>query len=409
MNSTDSRSIHPINLSISKPSQEPKPIKLNHHHHNQSIKPKLEEDDQNCNLDSIDSTNSKSTNRFYKRFKLSTVQYAFLAVLILQSISIIAILSSTVSKIKKEIQLGTPQLTSVSTYLVIFIIANVFSIVMTFDSLFNKNVVQLISLCLFNFLMAAYGAVLPRQIKRALQNPGGPVSWNGAHEGTSCNMYVSCYGVQYLYGDIQGWIITIPVITGFCSCLLAYLTWLIYKEFGWDIFKQIGADLRLKRIIQQKYVFYMLQKFNLFFFIGFSVQFLVLSGSMSKLEKAFTICALPFGLAVIILAGIAVSHEIKWMIAVYAVVWVAAMSSFVFKLVRIFQEPVYASAVRSLTLFSVLSILSLFATGIMVGLCYQNFGRGIKRTTMGSPWLVLMKKSSSSPTSPTGPTRMSLD
>ncbi|KAH9821227.1 hypothetical protein DFH28DRAFT_951869 [Melampsora americana] len=363
MNSTQSRSIspiiHPINLSI--------PHQTNNQ--NQSIKPKVEEDDQ-INLDPSDS-NSKSIP-FYKRFKLSTVQYAFLAVLIIQSIAIISILGSTVSKIKKEIQTSTPQLTSVSTYLVIFIIANVFSIIMTFDSLFNKNVVQLISLCLFNVLMSAYGAVLPRQIKRALTNPGGAVSWNGAREGTSCNMYVSCYGVQYLYGDIQGWIIAIPVITGVCSCLLGYLTWLIYKEFGWDIFKQIGADLRLKRIIQQKYVFYMLQKFNLFFFIGFSLQFLILSGAMSSLEKAFTIC---------ILAGIAVSHEIKWMISVYAVVWVAAMSLFVFKLVRIYQEPVYASAVRSLTLFSVLSILSLFATGIMVGLCYQNFGRGSKSTS----------------------------
>lgn len=45
---------------------------------------------------------------------------------------------------------------------------------------------------------------------------------------------------------------------------------------------------------------------------------------------------------------------------------------------RIFQEPAYASAVRSLSLFSVLTILLLFATGITVGLCYQSFGRGLK-------------------------------
>lgn len=152
------------------------------------------------------------------------------------------------------------------------------------------------------------------------------ISSTNIHSSLSLSLvsqYVSCYGVQYLYDDIQGWIIAIPVITGGCSCLLGYLTWLIYKEFGsvflflfssstfffdfssqpnssssssidfmnlgWDIFKQIGADLRLKRIVQQKYILSMLQKFNLFFFIGFSIQFLMLSSAMTSVERALTI------------------------------------------------------------------------------------------------------------------------
>ncbi|KAG0151536.1 hypothetical protein CROQUDRAFT_650943 [Cronartium quercuum f. sp. fusiforme G11] len=371
-----------------------------------SIKPELEN-----HQDSSDSSPSPSIPPTHKAssFSLSYVQSAFLAVLVIQSIVVISILATTVSKIGDEIQLTTPQLTSVSTYLVIFIIANVFSILMTIDSLLNKNVVQLMSLCLFNVLMAAYGAVLPRQIKRALQNPGGAVSWNGAREGTSCNMYVSCYGVQYLYGDIQGRIVAIPVVTGLCSCLLGYLTFLIYKEFGWDIFKQIGADLRLKKILQQKYVFFMLQKFNMFFFIGFSIQFLMLSSAMTSVERALTIAALPASLAIIILAGLAVRNEIKWMISVYAIVWLGAMAYFVYKLVRIFQEPAYASAVRSLSLFSVITIILLFATGITVGLCYQNFGHGVKNTGMTSPWLAFMKPSSTHKASPLVETRMALD
>lgn len=59
-----------------------------------------------------------SNHRFYNRFNLSSLQCSILALLGLQSIAIISILSSTVSKIRKEIQLDTPQLTTVSTYLV---------------------------------------------------------------------------------------------------------------------------------------------------------------------------------------------------------------------------------------------------------------------------------------------------
>ncbi|WAQ89437.1 hypothetical protein PtA15_11A125 [Puccinia triticina] len=262
--------------------------------------------------------------RWYDRFRFSSVQYALLSLLALQSIAVISILSTTVAKIEKEIQFTNPQLRTISTYLAIFIIANIFLILMTIDLLLNKNVVQLIALCFFNTSMAVYGAVLPNQIQRALHNPGGAVSWNGAREGTSCNMYLSCFGVQYLYGEIAGWIIAIPVIGGIVSILMAYLTWLIYKEFGWEIFKLIGADLGLKRILQKKYLFHMLQKFALFFFIGLSLQFLMLASSMTPSERILTICALPFSLGVVMLGGFAVSKEIRWMMGIYYVCWTGA-------------------------------------------------------------------------------------
>lgn len=318
--------------------------------------------------------------KWYHRFRFSSVQYALLALLALQSIAVISILSTTVAKIEKEIQTSNAQLRTISTYLAIFIIANIFLILMTIDLLLNKNVVQLIALCVFNTSMAIYGAVLPNQIQKALHNPGGAVSWNGAREGTSCNMYLSCFGVQYLYGEIAGWIIAIPVIGGIVSILMAYLTWLIYKEFGWEIFKLIGADLGLKRILQKKYLFHMLQKFALFFFIGLSLQFLMLASSMTSAERTLTICALPFSLGVVMLGGIAVSREIRWLMGIYYVCWTGATVYFIFKLIRLYSNDSISAAVRSLTIFSVLTIALLFATGIVSILCYQNFGKGLLET-----------------------------
>jgi hypothetical protein len=58
--------------------------------------------------------------RWYDRFRFSTVQYALLALLALQSIAVISILSTTVAKIEKEIQFANPQLRTISTYLVCF-------------------------------------------------------------------------------------------------------------------------------------------------------------------------------------------------------------------------------------------------------------------------------------------------
>ncbi|KAH9451400.1 hypothetical protein MJO28_009089 [Puccinia striiformis f. sp. tritici] len=359
--------------------QEPRNNNYNNKRSNSAEQQQQQQQPSSTSLSSR-SISQTQQKRWYHRFRFSTVQYSLLALLALQSIAVISILSTTVAKIEKEIQFANPQLRTISTYLAIFIIANIFLILMTIDLLLNKNVVQLIALCFFNTSMAIYGAVLPLQIARALHNPGGAISWNGAREGTSCNMYLSCYGVQYLYGDIKAWIIAIPVIGGIVSILMGYLTWLIYKEFGWEIFKLIGADLGLKRILQKKYLFHMLQKFALFFFIGLSLQFLMLASSMSPSERILTICALPFSLGVVMLGGLAVSREIRWMMGVYYVCWTGATVYFIFKLIRLYDNESISAAVKSLTIFSVLTIALLFATGIVSILCYQNFGKGLLET-----------------------------
>ncbi|MBW0469857.1 hypothetical protein O181_009572 [Austropuccinia psidii MF-1] len=327
---------------------------------------------------SLSSSKSKTQPKSpQSNFNFSNVQLALLSLLAIQSIAVISILATTVAKIEKEIQFKNPQLKTISTYLAIFIIANVFLILMTIDLLLQRNVLQLVALCIFNITMAIYGAVLPSQIHRALQNPGGIVSWNGAREGTSCNMYLSCYGVQYLFDDVKVSIIAIPVITGIVSGLMGYLTWLIYKEFGWETFKLMGADLTLKRILHRQYLFNMFQKFVIFFIIGFSLQFLILSSGLSVFERVLTICAIPISLAVCILGGIAVSREIRWLMGIYYAFLAGALVYYAYKLVKLWDNPSISAAAKSLTLFSVLTIALLLATGIVSGLCYRNFGKGL--------------------------------
>lgn len=40
---------------------------------------------------------------------------------------------------------------------------------------------------------------------------------------------------------------------------------------GWHAFKKLGANIALRRAMKIKSIFYMLQKFNFFFLIGFCV------------------------------------------------------------------------------------------------------------------------------------------
>ncbi|KNZ47686.1 hypothetical protein VP01_621g3 [Puccinia sorghi] len=311
--------------------------------------------------------------KWHHRFRFSSVQFALLALLALQKFKPLTPNSGLYPPIWL---FSSSQTYSSSSW-------------PTIDLLLNKNVVQLIALCVFNTSMAIYGAqVLPNQIQKALHNPGGAVSWNGAREGTSCNMYLSCFGVQYLYGEIVGWIIAIPVIGGIVSILMAYLTWLIYKEFGKaqaDLTKEIpiphAAEIRPLLLHRPE----------------FAIPDAGLKHDFRRTHSDHLRPTVQFGCRVSyrplqltppillhhrcsMLGGLAVSREIRWMMGIYYVCWTGATVYFIFKLIRLYSNDSISAAVRSLTIFSVLTIALLFATGIVSILCYQNFGKGLLET-----------------------------
>lgn len=61
-----------------------------------------------------------------------------------------------------------------------------------------------------------------------------------------------------------------------------------------------------------------------------------------------------------------------------------------YKLVRILNDaPAYDVAQRSLSLFAFLSIFTLLATGLLAGLCWASFGKGLKQQSVKSEFNVL--------------------
>jgi hypothetical protein len=48
------------------------------------------------------------------------------------------------------------------------------------------------------------------------------------------------------YDEVQGYLTAIPCVVALGTVLLAFIAWKLYGEFGWNIYKQIGADRRLR-------------------------------------------------------------------------------------------------------------------------------------------------------------------
>jgi len=143
-------------------------------------------------------------------------------------------------------------------------------------------------------------------------------------------------------------------------------------------------------------IYIALLKFDFFFFLGFTVQFLVIVGNnFSDAEFYLTIAAVPITIAFLFLAALVTRRESYTGQAVVIVVYFAAMAYFIFKLVRMYDKTNYEKvqeylpARKSLTVFAVITILLLIVTIATACVCTRNFNKGlaphIRRRKVESP------------------------
>lgn len=163
-----------------------------------------------------------------------------------------------------------------------------------------KNTIQVIGLVMYNVGLLIYGAVQMDQIKEAI-----------------LALAEDDYIRREVWADTKPFLVAIPCILALGTVLMMVCAWKLYDEFAWSIYKRISADLRMKRRYLQYQVYIALLKFDFFFFLGFTVQFVVIV-TQRQAEFALTIAAIPVTILILLAAAWFVRKE--WLIGTIAVI-----------------------------------------------------------------------------------------
>ncbi|KAG0151596.1 hypothetical protein CROQUDRAFT_651011 [Cronartium quercuum f. sp. fusiforme G11] len=290
----------------------------------------------------------------------STYARAFLLVTVLESVINITLEAIIIGRTDLFRSLLDAQArTPLAVYLAIFILAHLFQLFLASDALRQKNTIQLIGLCWFNFAFLVYAVIQVPEIREI--------------EGTTGSTNVQ---------SSTGLLLAIPAVIAVSEILFVYLLWYLFREFGWQVYKQIGADRRLKRMFFMYQIFICVLKFDYFFFFAFTLQLVLLVPSVGGIEKILTIIALPLTLLLLIVGYTGVRKEADWIMHSFQFGLLSGAGYFVYKLFRIWQgrdDPdSYQNVFKSLTVFSVSCLLMAIITSVAAVVCLRNFGNGLK-------------------------------
>ncbi|KAI0506907.1 hypothetical protein F5B22DRAFT_427788 [Xylaria bambusicola] len=264
------------------------------------------------------------------------------------------------------------QLKTIPTFLGLFIFGFVYDVVLVWDALIAKNTIQIIGVCIANLALLVYGALQIDQI----------------HEAIVILMTKNVFWNLDVWTETRAELIAIPAIIGLLTLVLGFIAWKLYQEFAWDILKQIGADYRMKKRFLHYQIYIALLKFDFFFFVGFTIQFLVVVGGRSEVEFGLTAAAIPVTIAILLCAAWSTRREWKVGMWIVGILYLGGLTYFIYKLARIYtpsQAQYYMPVRKSLTAFAVLTIILIILTIINALVCLFNFGHGLKQHLLKSP------------------------
>ncbi|KAI0031840.1 hypothetical protein K488DRAFT_51227 [Vararia minispora EC-137] len=292
----------------------------------------------------------------------SRAQQGFIAASTIAAIVVLAMISITFGFVSRYLpSFGPCAKRTLPCYLALFIYAGLFELLMAFDALRLRNVIQLLGIVFFHTGMIVFAAIQVHETRSSLSDR-----------------------VQILH-RVEPFVIVTPCIISASLLFLIWFGYQLYYEFGWAVFRVVGANPVMKTMFRYYQIMVCLLKFDFFMFTGMynrflRVQLLIIVLSTDSAEFGLTIAAIPVVFVLLIACGIAVQREIKWLMAISLILMIAAETYFVFKLVRFYSPSTaaqYATTRATITTFTIAAFLLLLIS-FGIGLrCFADFDKGL--------------------------------
>ncbi|EPZ32730.1 hypothetical protein O9G_000805 [Rozella allomycis CSF55] len=307
--------------------------------------------------------------RFSKTSKLSLLNSLATALLITILESIIAAYYYT------SLANTTAADRNIFVYLIMFTLSQVFQFIFYLNAIVHQNMIQIIAHFVFFSCCLAYSIFQYSQLKGILSAQ-----------------------YDYAFAAVRPFLSAIIIVFGSAWILFACALHPFYQEFGWQVYKRLGADPQIKSSIsiystidmyRNYQIFVMILKLDVFFSVIFVTLFLVIL-PIDDAEFPLSIVAGIIMSLFLLLALNGLKNEKKLYLRLFIGECVILLAYMIFKIVRVNspdQADRYVGSIKFLTFFgkwvvngrvASVSIFCTLLTLINAIVCLNNFGKGLK-------------------------------
>ncbi|RIA87006.1 hypothetical protein C1645_828399 [Glomus cerebriforme] len=249
---------------------------------------------------------------------------------------------------------------------VVFLIFNIFQFWFCQNAIYNQNTIQIINIAVINYLCALFAIVQIVEID----------IWT-----TKAN---ECIPEYFNYNAaIAAYEAPLIIMLVICATLQVFFTWKLYQQFGWNIYKKIGADLRMQRIYRTMLIFVMLLKIDLFFMNFLAIEGCIvahpgrLNQNLNEGLYYFHVCITIIIVFLQLLVWRSLRKESSLGMKIFIGAWIVCIADLIILLV----DSIKPSSDESWYFFT-----CFIGVGIVMGLVtllwsiflLRNFGKGLK-------------------------------
>ncbi|KAJ5490079.1 hypothetical protein N7453_010904 [Penicillium expansum] len=249
------------------------------------------------------------------------------------------------------------------SFLGLYIFALLYELALSYDALRRRNTIQLVGLCICNQGLFTFGLLQMREIKETIS------SLTNKELGDR---------LQELY-KIE--LILVPVFLGVGTMCMSFFTWKLRGEFSWSIYKNISADLQMKRRYFVYQVYIALLKFDFFFVFGSQLQILLVVSQAQDFDFIVNASVIPVTIMTLVLSAQFCKREKTKSLLLMMFFMLLIIGFLVLIILRIHSpsdNTDFSSFRVSLTLFAGVSALLMIITVVSSVMCILNFNKGLK-------------------------------
>uniref|UniRef100_A0A1D1XPF9 UPF0658 Golgi apparatus membrane protein C23H3.04 n=1 Tax=Anthurium amnicola TaxID=1678845 RepID=A0A1D1XPF9_9ARAE len=248
---------------------------------------------------------------------------------------------------------------------VVFLIFNIFQFWFCQNAIGNQNTIQIISIAVINYLCALFAIVQIVEVN----------IWK-----TKAS---DCLPGFNFDSNIAAYEIPLIVILVICATLQVFFTWKLYQQFGWNIYKRIGADLRMQRMYRTMLIFVMLLKIDLFFMNFLAIEGCIVTqpGSLNQGPNVglyyFHICITILIVFLQLLVWRSLRTESSLGMKIFIGLWIVCIADLIILLVDSIK-PSSEDSWYFFTCFIVVGIVMGLITLLWSIFLLRNFGKGLR-------------------------------